>query len=134
MMIDIAPLEDAIDRLEEGYVRYAKNIEDVQIRDGLIHRFERTYELSHKILKRYLVSVAASPTDYDQMAFADVIRDASRQGLLRSDWSAWRHYRDMRSKTSHAYAETIALDVAAGIPDFIIQVCFLRDQLQNRLS
>ncbi len=50
----LTPFENALGRLQEGYVRYQKDIHDTQIRDGLIQRFEFTYDISHKMLKRYL--------------------------------------------------------------------------------
>ena len=49
---DITPLERAIQRLDEGLERYRNDTSDLQIRDGLIQRFEFTYELSCKTLKR----------------------------------------------------------------------------------
>jgi hypothetical protein len=52
------------------------------------------------------------------MAFADLIRSANEQGLLLGDWSAWKIYREMRSKTSHTYDEEIAIEVVQGIPLF----------------
>jgi len=48
---DLTPLKKAILRLEEGLIRYQEDISDIQIRDGLVQRFEFTYEISHKILK-----------------------------------------------------------------------------------
>jgi hypothetical protein len=40
------PLANAVDRLREGLRRYELDRTDEQIRDGLIQRFEFTYELS----------------------------------------------------------------------------------------
>lgn len=37
----------------------------------LIQCFEFTYELSHKMLKRYLESTAASPEEIDFITFAE---------------------------------------------------------------
>lgn len=132
MAIDLSFLSKAIARLDEGLARYALDTTDTQIRDGLIQRFEFTYELSHKTLKRYLESVSATPSDYDAMAFADVIRTANAQGLLLGDWPVWRTYRDMRSQTSHSYDEGKALEVVAVIPQFLAEAGFLLDQLQRR--
>ena len=50
MSLDISALHKAITRLQEGLVRYQQDITDTQIRDGLVQRFEFTYEISHKIL------------------------------------------------------------------------------------
>lgn len=130
--LDISPLEKAIDRLDEGLKRYRQDVTDLQIRDGLVQRFEFTYELSHKLLKRYLKYASATPEQYDTMPFQDLIRSANEQGLLRGDWPAWRTYREMRGRTSHD--EEVALQVVAGIPDFLEETCHLRDQLRARLA
>ena len=132
--LDIRSLEKAVDRLREGLDRYQRDTTDTQIRDGLIQRFEFTYELSHKMLKRYLEATAASPQQYDAMPFPDLIRSANEQDLLLGDWPRWRTYRDMRSKTSHTYDEEVALAVVAGIPDFLREAVHLRDRLRARLA
>lgn len=134
MRIDITPLTQAITRLAEGLTRYQSDISDTQIRDGLIQRFEFTYELSHKMLKRYLESSSANPAEFDQADFQYLIRSGNEQGLLLSDWPQWRMYRDMRSKSSHTYDETIALEVVRAIPDFLNDVQYLQQQLNQRLS
>lgn len=134
MMLDISSLENAITRLSEGLARYQRDTSDEQIRDGLIQRFEFTYELSHKMLKRYLEANAASPEQFDAMPFADLIRTGNEQGLLRGAWPNWRTYRDMRSQTSHTYDAAKALQVVAAIPDFLAEAVFLRDQLRQRLG
>jgi nucleotidyltransferase substrate binding protein (TIGR01987 family) len=132
--LDIRSLEKAVDRLREGFDRYQRDITDTQIRDGLIQRFEFTYELSHKMLKRYLEATAASPEQYDAMPFPDLIRSANEQGLLLGDWPRWRAYREMRAKTSHTYDEEVAVAVVGGIPDFLREAVHLRDQLRARLA
>ena len=53
MELDLSPLNKAISRLKEGYARYQLDITDEQIRDGLVQRFEFTYELCWKTLKLY---------------------------------------------------------------------------------
>ena len=128
--LDLTPLENAVSRLREGLVRYEKDITDDQIRDGLIQRFEFTYEISHKMLKRFLEMTSANPEAFDAMTFQDLIRTSNERGLLRKDWPAWRTYRDMRSRTSHTYAESVALQVVAGIPDFLDEGLFLLERLR----
>lgn len=131
---DITPLINAIARLDEGLARYRQDITDLQIRDGLIQRFEFTYELSHKMLKRYLEFSSPDPTVFDGMNFQDLIRSANEKGVLLGSWTQWRTYRDMRSRTSHTYDEEIALQVVDGIPAFLQEAEFLRNQLMERLS
>jgi nucleotidyltransferase substrate binding protein (TIGR01987 family) len=130
----VVPFERAIQRLDEGLARYRTDTSDVQIRDGLVQRFEFTYELGHKVLKRYLEYASANPEQFDGMTFQDLIRTANEQGLLLGDWPDWRGFRDMRGKTSHTYNEDVALEVVAGIPRFVEEAVYLRDRLRERLT
>jgi len=130
--LNLAPLENAVSRLTEGLARYEKDITDTQIRDGLIQRFEFSYEISHKMLKRHLEAVSPTPEQFDAIAFADLIRSGNEQGLLLGDWSAWKIYREMRSKTSHTYDEEIAIEVVQSIPAFLEEARHLLKQLQER--
>lgn len=133
MKQDITALRNAIDRLDEGLRRCQINLDDDQLRDGLIQRFEFTYEQCHKALKRYLKFASATPDEFETADFSFLIRSGNEQGLLLSDWAKWKVYRSMRGKTSHTYNVEIALEVAAGIPAFLEEAIFLRDQLQRRL-
>ena len=130
--LNVTPLVNAVNRLAEGLARYESDVTDTQIRDGLIQRFEFSYEISHKLLKRHLEAVSANPEQFDAMAFADLIRSANEQGLLLGDWPKWRTYREMRSKTSHTYDEEIAIEVVRGIPAFLEEARYLLNQLQVR--
>ncbi|MDN5873859.1 MAG: nucleotidyltransferase substrate binding protein [Sinobacteraceae bacterium] len=132
IQLNITPLARATQRLDEGLTRYLQDTRDDQIRDGLIQRFEFTYELSHKLLKRYLALVSASPEQYDRMPFADLIRSGNKQGLLLSDWTTWREYREMRNKASHTYKEEVALEVVEKIPAFLKETQYLEQQLKDR--
>jgi nucleotidyltransferase substrate binding protein (TIGR01987 family) len=130
--LDLSPLQRAIERLSEGWVRYQKDTSDSQIRDGLIQRFEFTYEISHKMLKRHLENISANPSEYDKMSFQDLIRSGNEQGLLLSDWENWKRYRTMRALTSHTYDEDVAYEVVAGIPNFLAEAQYLYAQIKGR--
>ncbi|MDR0479164.1 MAG: nucleotidyltransferase substrate binding protein [Burkholderiaceae bacterium] len=129
--LDLSPLERAVQRLSEGWARYQQDISDTQIRDGLIQRFEFTYEISHKMLKRFLKTTAANPAAFDDMRFQDLIRAGNQRGLLLGSWPEWRNYHDIRAKTSHTYDEDIALEVVACIPGFQKEAAYLYEQLQG---
>ncbi len=132
--LDITSLGDAVRRLREGIARCEREPADEQIRDGLIQRFEFTYELSHKMLRRYLKEIAASPDEIEQMPFADLIRTGNAQGLLRGDWPAWRRFREMRARPSHTYDAKVASQVAAAIPAFLGEAEHLYAELRKRLA
>jgi nucleotidyltransferase substrate binding protein (TIGR01987 family) len=131
-MLDLTPLQNAVKRLAEGYIRYEKDLTDTQIRDGLFQRFEFTYEISHKMLKRYLEATSPTPEQIDSMTFADLIRSGNEQGLLLGDWPIWKNYREMRATTSHTYDEEIALQVVQSILAFLREAEYLLKQLQER--
>ena len=130
----IGPFVRAIQRLEEGLARYREDTSDTQIRDGLIQRFEFTYELGHRVLKRYLEYASANPEQFDEMTFQDMIRTANEQGLLLGNWPDWRRFREMRARISHAYDEDVAILVVDAIPRFIDEAIYLRDKLRERLA
>jgi nucleotidyltransferase substrate binding protein (TIGR01987 family) len=134
MKLDTTSLGNAVRRLREGVVRWRHEPTDEQIRDGLIQRFEFTYELSHKMLRRYLKEAAASPDEIDRMPFADLIRTANAEGLVPAGWPAWRRFREMRARTSHTYDAEVASQVVAAIPEFLEEAEHLYAELQRRLT
>lgn len=130
IQLDLTPLDNAIARLDEGWTRYQRDVSDIQIRDGLIQRFKFTYEISHKMLRRFLELTSANPAEFDGMAFQDMIRMGNERGLLLGDWPAWRKYREMRSRTSHTYDEEVAIEVVKGIPAFQREAAHLLQRLR----
>ena len=134
MQLDTTSLGSAVRRLREGLARCEREPADEQIRDGLIQRFAFTYELSHKMLRRYLKETAASPDEIERMPFADLVRSGNAQGLLRSDWPVWRRFREMRARTSHTYDAKVASQVASAIPGFLEEAEHFYAELQRRLA
>jgi nucleotidyltransferase substrate binding protein (TIGR01987 family) len=121
MALDFSSLAKAVARLDEGLTRYASDTGDSQIRDGLIQRFEFTYDLAHKMLRRVMEASAANPEAVDRMTFPELIRTAAEQGLTASGWPAWQAWREMRNITSHSYDEAKAMQVVSGIPGFLAE-------------
>ena len=134
MKFDARSFANSVRRLREGLDRCAREPADEQLRDGLMQRFEFTFELSHKMLRRYLKETAPSPDEFEQMPFAGLIRTGNAQGLLRADWPAWRRFREMRGRTSHTYDPQAALAVVAAIPEFLEEAEHLCRELDRRLK
>lgn len=137
MKLDFSALGNAITELEKS-LNFANSdmAEDEEVfkqfRNSVIQCFEFTYELSHKMLKRYLKETSPSPESLETATFAEVIRTGSEKGLLRSDWSRWKTYRQARNDSSHTYNEDKAADVYAIASDFLEEARYLYAQLMHR--
>ena len=129
--LDFTSLRNALARLKEGSARYKSDVSDIQIRDGLIQRYEFTYEISHKMLKRHLEMTSANPEAFDALPFADLIRTGNEQSLLKSDWTAWKVFREMRALANNALEDQAALEIVKVIPIFIEEIQFFIRQLST---
>jgi nucleotidyltransferase substrate binding protein (TIGR01987 family) len=125
----LTSLENAVASLQDALNEYAKE-EDTYVRDAVIQRFEYTYELSYKLIKRHLEATAANPDEIDTLSFQDLIRLGSERQLLRSGWDKWSLYRKLRGTTSHTYDEAKAQEALKKIPEFYEEAHFLLQQLQ----
>ena len=132
MELDLTPFNNALKKLIEGLERYELDTSDDQVRDGLIQRFEFTYELAHKMIRRYLAESSANIESINELSFQGLIRTASDKKLIKGDWSDWSAYREMRGKTSHTYDESIAILVVEGIPAFIEEASHLQKVLTKK--
>ncbi|MEO5332710.1 MAG: nucleotidyltransferase substrate binding protein [Magnetococcus sp. YQC-5] len=130
--LDVSSFTNAIERFSEGLEELRNHPDNSLMRDGVIQRFEFTYELAHKTLRRYLEMTAATPKMIDEMVFQDIIRTGSEQGLLLNDWTVWKGYRQSRTDTSQTYNEEKALRVIGKIPSFLEEARFLLEQLRKR--
>jgi nucleotidyltransferase substrate binding protein (TIGR01987 family) len=138
MDIDFSPLASAIRQLEKSIAyatsEMAENDDGLfeQFRNSVIQCFEFTYELSHKMLKRYLEETGANPEEIDLSTFQNIIRIGNEKGLLRSDWPVWRNYRYARSHSSHTYDGSKAEAVYAIAADFLAEARYLYQQLVEK--
>lgn len=124
-------LEKACKRLGEVIVRYNNDNQDDALRDAVIQRFEFTYALTLKIIRKYFIDRAFIIEDINQMSFNDMIRNANQLGILKSNLEVWTNYRQMRNLTSHTYNEDLALKVVSVVPDFYEEVLFLLKSLKD---
>ena len=131
-MLDFTPLSKAVLTLSSALQETNLRPADLLARDGCIQRFEYTYELSVKFLRRQLEEMADSPGDIDALGYKDMLRLAAERGLV-NDAVLWFGFRELRNITSHAYDPDKAAQVFNGIPAFLTQAQALAAQLM-RLS
>ncbi len=132
--LDLSSLEKAIGRLGDGIREADAEPANELIRDGVIQRFEYTYELAWKMLKRFLESTSANPAEVDEMSFQTLIRTGSERGLLRGGWDRWIVFRKARGTTSHTYDADKAGEVFRIAPDFLEEARFLLERLRADAS
>lgn len=135
MTLDYSSFGSAINQLEKS-IRFATSEPAQQdpelfeqLRNSVIQCFEFTYEISWKMLKRYLEAVAANPEEIDVSTFQHLIRLGNEKGLLRSDWLRWKIYRQARTDSSHTYDSSKAEAVYALASDFLEEARFLYQRL-----
>ena len=129
--LDISALENAENRLNEMLARYKNEANDEAVRDSVIQRFEFTYSIALKTLRKYFIERAFILEEVNQMSFNEMIRTASQLNLIKSNLEKWTIYREMRNMTSHTYDEEIALQVVSIIPDFSDEITYLLTKLKE---
>ena len=140
MKLDLTPMEDAVAQLEEALEIYHSDLAmnhprlKRHLRAAVIQAFEFTYELSFRMLKRYLELASANPAEMDQLIFNDIVREAYKQALLRSELPEWLEFRRNRGTTSHTYNEEKAQEVFESVPDFLQEARYLLNRLQERIE
>jgi nucleotidyltransferase substrate binding protein (TIGR01987 family) len=139
VLLDLTSLNKAITSLENAIMVFDENerssfdaMTKEVIKAGLIQNFEFTYELSHKMLKRYLELTEPNSTVIEEMNFADLIRKGYEKGLLPNSWDIWKDYRKARGITSHTYDADKASEVIREIPQFIKEAHYLYAELEKR--
>jgi nucleotidyltransferase substrate binding protein (TIGR01987 family) len=138
MSLDLMPLQHAVTQLAGALETHDSELASTYphlkqyLRAASIQAFEFTYELSFKMIKRYIRVNSANPSEIDRLSFNDVMREAYRQGLVQSELRVWRVYRRYRGTTSHAYDERKAQLVFEAAPEFLREARYLLERLQER--
>lgn len=127
MKINTIILEKALNGLNEVLVLKKDDI----IRDSAIQRFEYTYELSIKLLRRQLEEMADVSTEIDHLSYRDLIRMGAEKGLINNP-VLWFDFREKRNITSHTYDEARAEEVYKVLPVFAEESLFLLNSIKNR--
>ncbi|MBA4386259.1 MAG: nucleotidyltransferase [Anaerolinea sp.] len=110
--IKLSDLNSALDRLKEG-VNEATNDLD---RDGVIQRFEFTFELVWKTVQEY-----AKYKGLEVVSPRDSFRVAADLGIIDNP-EIWFDFLKDRNESTHLYSEDQAKSIFSHIPSFINEV------------
>lgn len=130
MPINLSALTKAYSALVNAVERTENSPPDDMLRDACIQRFEYTFELCIKLLKRQLAKIEM-PSQIDLMSYKDLIRSGAQHGLI-DDPLAWFDFREKRNITSHTYDEKKAEDIYKILTAFIEKSGLLLQQLRFR--
>jgi nucleotidyltransferase substrate binding protein (TIGR01987 family) len=112
--VSTKPLEKALASLNEAITETQLILKNKQTNEtikkvmkaGVIQNFEFCYELSWKVLKRFLELNTSDKALINKMFYQQVIREGAQHGLIHHA-ERWLTYREKRNLTSHTYhAET----------------------------
>ncbi len=124
--VKLTNFHNAMSRLKEGVQKWDEA--DDLARDGLIQRFEFTFELAWKTLKTCfeeegLIGLNSPKT---------VLREAYAAGLLKSE-ELWLAMLQDRNSTAHIYSEQVAVQICRRIQErYLDAFAELIEQLGRR--
>lgn len=125
-MIVLTPLRKAVISLKAAIVQP----KDEFVRDAVIQRFEYTYELSWKMLKRFL-DESEGASAVDPLSRKDLFRLGGERGVVENV-EAWFAYHRARNETSHTYDENKAEQVYEVARQFAGDAEKLLQELERR--
>lgn len=122
--MDTTALEKAIERLRD----ILKQERNEYVRDGVVQRFEFTFELCWKALKRVLALEGVDVGSPKQ-----TFREAYQAGLIE-DVTVWFKFLNLRNLTVHTYNEEVAEKVATAAEEFPDEAEKVLVNLKKRLN
>ncbi|GGO85187.1 nucleotidyltransferase [Marinobacterium nitratireducens] len=126
MSLILIPLQKAVASLELA-LQQPKN---EFIRDAVIQRFENTYELCWKMLRRKLIEDQGEAS-VALLSRRELFRMGAEYGFI-GDSQRWITYHRARNETSHLYDEKKAEEVYLVAVDFLPSAQALLDSLERR--
>ncbi len=135
--IDYSKLKLAIQHLNAQWENYAtcasrpelSPLDRDAIRESVIQRFEVTYDVLWKAIKRYLMFTLGLPDIPNSPK--PIFRLAHENGILSDDISFWLKVADARVATSHDYSSAKADACIELLPTFLAALAPMVDHLEN---
>lgn len=118
--------QNALRRLNEGVIKL-DNSNDL-LRDGLIQRFEFTFELAWKTLKAIFEDEGLIGLNSPKM----VLREAYVAEIIKKD-ELWLSMLNDRNSTSHIYSEQVAIQICNNIVSkYVVELNNLLEEIKKR--
>jgi nucleotidyltransferase substrate binding protein (TIGR01987 family) len=136
MNLDLSSLEKALTSLRDSVDEVAGVLTEMSpilrdtLRAGVIQHFEVAYELSWKMIKRWL-EFNVNPESVDGVSRRELFRLAAENQLI-DDVDEWMGFHRSRNETSHTYDVTTACEVYDSALDFVNSATLLLARLKQR--
>lgn len=122
--LDLENFEKALATLDAAIQK--KTLSDLE-RDGVIQRYEYTFELSWKTMRRVLVALGRSEVSASPKP---VIRDASEEGLIENVMR-WFAFLEARNLSTHIYSQEDAEKVLKVATEFLSEAKKLLNKIKG---
>lgn len=136
MPLDLKSLESAVASLERSIHAAAIHESTLPadlretVRSGIIQNFEVAYELSWKMMKRW-IEANISAEAVDGVTRRELFRHAAENRLI-DNVDLWMGFHASRNETSHTYNQETAEEVSATARSFVSVARSLLEALQRR--
>ncbi len=122
--LDFENLENAVATLDDALTKGSLNELE---RDGAIQRFEYTFELTWKMLRKVLLALGRSDVSASPKP---ILRDAAQEGLI-DDVAQWFVFLDARNLSTHIYCADEAKKVLEVSKVFLPKAKALLERFKN---
>jgi len=120
--------KNALNRLNDGIMKFDKTND--LLRDGLIQRFEFTFELAWKTLKAIFEDEGLTGLNSPKT----VLREAFSAGLIKKD-ELWLAMLSDRNTTAHIYNEQLAIEICNKIiKEYVCEFNELNRKIKMRMG
>ncbi len=136
MKLELASLERAVSSLNRSVDAAALHAASLPpdlketVRSGIIQNFEVAYELSWKMIKRWLETNVSSES-VDGVTRRELFRQAAENRLI-VDVDLWMGFHTARNETSHTYDNETAEEVSSSAERFVAAAQSLLTSLRAR--
>jgi len=130
MSLDLSSFDKALTSLGKALSRSKKSPTDEELRDACIQRFEYTFEIAWKMLKRRIeidIGVSAEVDSYSKKA---LFRAGGERGLIQNV-AGWFDYLEKRNLTTHTYDSDSAQEVFGIVENFTKDAADLLNRLKS---
>ena len=130
--LDLESLDRLTIRLREAIDAFTRDPDNLFYLDSVVKRFELTFEVSRKLLRRFLIDIEPKNAKIPPERLHEFVALGNAENLLLGTWAEWKLLHEARNETVHGYREEKAREVAAMAEPLFAEVTVLLKNLKER--